>query len=139
MTTIHCEIVSAEEAIFSGAIDMLVATGTQGDLGVSLGHAPLLTDLKPGPVRVVSGDDEQIFYVSGGFIEIQPNVVTLLADTAVRADDLDEAAAVEAQQAAEHAVANQHADMDYGKAAAELAAAAAQLRTIRQIRAKLGK
>ena len=139
MTTIHCEIVSAEEAIFSGAVEMLVATGSQGDLGVSHGHAPLLTDLKPGPVRIVTGDSEQIFYVSGGFIEIQPDVVTLLADTAVRADDLDEAAAIEAQKAAEHAVANQHADFDYGKAAAQLAAAAAQLRTIRQIRAKLGK
>lgn len=139
MSTIHCDIVSAEEAIFSGEVDMLVATGSQGELGISHGHAPLLTDLKPGPVRVMVADEEQIYYVSGGFIEVQPNVVTLLADTAVRADDLDEAAALEAQKAAEHAMTNQHADLDYGHAAAQLAMAAAQLRTIQQIRAKLGK
>lgn len=139
MSTIQCEIVSAEEAIFSGAVDMLVATGSQGEIGVSHGHAPLLTNLKPGPVRVVCGEEESLYYVSGGFIEIQPEVVTILADTAVRADDLDEAAALEAQKAAEHAMHNQSGDIDYSRAAAQLAAAAAQLRTIQQIRAKLGK
>lgn len=139
MSTIQCEIVSAEEAIFSGAIDTLVATGSQGDLGVSHGHAPLITNLKPGPVRVLNESEEQIFYISGGFLEVQPDVVTILADTALRADDLDEAAALEAKKQAEHAIANQSADLDYALAAAELAAAVAQLRTIQQIRAKLGK
>ena len=139
MSTILCEIVSAEEAIFSGAVDMLVANGSQGELGISHGHAPLLTNLVPGPVRVVIGEEESLYYVSGGFIEIQPSVVTILADTAVRAGDLDEAAALEAQKAAEHAMHNQTGEFDYSRAAAELAAAAAQLRTIQQIRKNLGK
>ena len=140
MAKIQCEIVSAEEALFSGEIDMLVAVGSLGDLGISQGHAALLTELKPGPIRLINGDDEeQIFYISGGFIEAQPNVVTVLADTALRADDLDEAAAQAAQEKAEEAITNQSGEMDYSLAAAELAAAAAQLRTIRQIRASLGK
>lgn len=139
MTTIQCEIVSAEEAIFSGAVETVIATGMLGDLGVSHGHSPLITGLKPGPVRVITDSEEQIYYVSGGFLEVQPDVVTILADTAIRADDLDEAAALEAQKAAEHDMANQSAELDYTRAAAELAAAAAQLRTISQIRKKLGK
>ncbi|RZV49632.1 MAG: F0F1 ATP synthase subunit epsilon [Pseudomonadales bacterium] len=140
MSTIQCEIVSAEEAIFSGAVETVIATGMLGDLGVSHGHSPLITGLKPGPVRVVTeGDQEQIYYVSGGFLEVQPDVVTILADTAIRADDLDEAAALEAQKAAEQDLANQSAELDYTRAATELAAAAAQLRTISQIRKKLGK
>ena len=139
MNKIQCEIVSAEEAIFSGEIDMLVAVGALGDLGISQGHAALLTDLKPGPIRLLNGDEEDIFYISGGFIEAQPDVVTVLADTALRADDLDEAAAQEAQLQAEQNIADNAAELDYTRAAAELAAAAAQLRTIRQIRAKLGK
>ena len=90
--TIHCDIVSAEEEIFSGLVEMLVATGEMGELGVSYGHAPLLTSLVPGPVRIVTqGGDEQVFYVSGGFLEVQPGVVSILADTALRADDVDEA------------------------------------------------
>lgn len=139
MSKIHCDIVSAEESLYSGEVDMLVAVGSQGDLGIGYGHAALLTDLVPGPIRLVSGDSEEIFYISGGFIEVQPKTITVLADTALRADDMDEAAALEAQEAAEKAIQNQSADMDYSLAAAELAAAAAQLRTIRQIRAKLGK
>lgn len=139
MSKIQCEIVSAEEAIFSGEIDMLVAVGSLGDLGISQGHAALLTDLKPGPIRLLNGEEEDIFYISGGFIEAQPDVVTVLADTALRADDLDEAAAQEAQSQAEQELADNAAELDYTRAAAELAAAAAQLRTIRQIRAKLGK
>jgi F-type H+-transporting ATPase subunit epsilon len=139
MATIQCDIVSAEEAIYSGEIDMLIAAGTMGDLGVSAGHSALLTGLQPGPVRVISNDDEQIFYVSGGFLEIQPNVVTILADTAIRADDLDEAAAQEAQKRAEQDMTNQSGELDYTRAAAELAAAVAQLRTIQQIRKKMGK
>lgn len=140
MSTIQCEIVSAEEAIFSGPVETVIATGMLGDLGVSHGHSPLITGLKPGPVRVLAeGQEEQIYYVSGGFLEVQPDVVTILADTAIRADDLDEAAALEAQKTAEHDLANQSAELDYTRAAAELAAAAAQLRTISQIRKKLGK
>ncbi len=139
MATIQCDIVSAEEEVFSGAIDMVIATGMMGDLGVSAGHSPLLTGLKPGPIRVMIDEEEQIFYVSGGFLEVQPSVVTILADTAIRADDLDEAAALEAQKHAEHAVANQNGELDYSRATAELAIAAAQLRTIAQIRKKLGK
>lgn len=139
MATIQCDIVSAEEAIYSGEIDMLIAAGTMGDLGVSAGHSALLTGLQPGPVRVISNDDEQVFYVSGGFLEVQPNVVTILADTAIRANDLDEAAAQEAQKRAEQDMTNQSGELDYTRAAAELAAAVAQLRTIQQIRKKLGK
>lgn len=139
MASIQCEIVSAEEAIFSGEVEMIIATGLAGDLGVSAGHSPLLTGLKPGPVRVISGDEEQIFYVSGGFLEVQPNIVSILADTAIRADDLDEVAAAEAQKRAEHDMANQSGELDYSRATAELAAAVAQLRTIQQIRKKMGK
>ncbi|MFT3929317.1 MAG: F0F1 ATP synthase subunit epsilon [Spongiibacteraceae bacterium] len=138
--TLHCDIVSAEEAIFSGLAEMVVAHGTLGDLGIEYGHAPLLTALEPGSVRVkVQGGEEQIYYVSGGFLEVQPGVVTILADTAVRAGDLDEAAAIEAQKTALHSLSEKQAEIDYGRAAAELAAAAAQLRTIQQIRKKMGK
>ena len=92
--TIHCDIVSAEEEIFSGLVEMLVATGSEGELGVTYGHAPLLSALVPGPVRIVTQNgDEQVYYVSGGFLEVQPGVVSILADTAIRADDVDEAAA----------------------------------------------
>ena len=139
MASIQCDIVSAEEAIFSGDVEMVIATGAMGDLGISAGHSALITGLKPGPVRVLIDDDEQIFYVSGGFLEVQPNVVTILADTAMRADDLDEAAALEAQKQAEHDAANRSGEMDYSRATADLAAAVAQLRTIQQIKKKLGK
>ena len=138
--TIHCDIVSAEKAIFSGLVEMVVAHGSLGDLGIAHGHAPLLTELKPGPVRVITqSGEEQIFYVSGGFLEVQASTVSVLADTAVRADDIDEAAAVEAQKAAEAALANQHGEFDYGRAAAQLAEAAAQLRTIQGLRKKMGR
>ena len=103
--TVHCDIVSAEKAIFSGLVELVVAHGSLGDLGIAHGHAPLLTELKPGPVRVLTqSGEEQIFYVSGGFLEVQASTVTVLADTAVRAHDIDEAAAVEAQKAAEAAL-----------------------------------
>ncbi|MFT4823488.1 MAG: F-type H+-transporting ATPase subunit epsilon [Halioglobus sp.] len=138
--TIHCDIVSAEEEIFSGLVEMLVANGDIGELGVSYGHAPLLTSLVPGPVRVITqGGDEEIFYVSGGFLEVQPGVVSILADTALRADDMDEAAAEEARKEAEQALANQSGDFDYGRAAARLAEAAAQLATLRKIRSRSGR
>jgi F-type H+-transporting ATPase subunit epsilon len=138
--TIHCDIVSAEEEIFSGLVEMLVATGSLGELGISYGHAPLLTSLIPGPVRVVTqGGEEDIFYVSGGFLEVQPGVVSILADTAIRAADVDEAAAEEARQAAEQALANQSGEFDYSRASSQLAEAAAQLLTIQKIRRKAGK
>ncbi|WP_372879813.1 F0F1 ATP synthase subunit epsilon [Spongiibacter marinus] len=138
--TIHCDIVSAEEEIFSGRAKLIVANGIQGDLGVTYGHAPLLTTLEPGPVRLVlDNGEEQVYYVSGGYLEVQPNVVSILADTALRADDLDEAAALEAQKQAQHAMTNQSADIDYSRAAAQLAAATAQLRTLQQIRKAMGK
>ncbi len=138
--TVHCDIVSAEKAIFSGLVEMVIAHGSLGDLGIAHGHAPLLTELKPGPVRVLTqSGEEQIYYVSGGFLEVQASTVTVLADTAVCAQDIDEAAAVEAQKAAEAALANQHGEFDYGRAAAQLAEAAAQLRTIQGLRKKMGR
>jgi len=138
--SVHCDIVSAEQAIFSGLVELLVAHGSLGDLGVGPGHAPLLTSLKPGPIRVkLQGGEEQIYYVSGGFLEVQSNTITVLADTAVRADDVDEAAAIEAQKAAEAALTNQAGEFDYGRAAAQLAEAAAQLRTIQALRKKMGR
>ena len=138
--SVHCDIVSAEEAIFSGMVELLVAHGSLGDLGVGPGHAPLLTSLKPGPVRVkLQGGEEQIYYVSGGFLEVQSTTITVLADTAVRADDVDEAAAIEAQKAAEAALTKQAGEFDYGRAAAQLAEAAAQLRTVQALRKKMGR
>jgi F-type H+-transporting ATPase subunit epsilon len=137
--TVHCDIVSAEEELFSGLAEMVIVHGAQGDLGVLMGHAPLLSSLKPGPVRVIKqGGAEEIFYVSGGFVEIQPNMVKVLADTAIRAKDLDEAAAKEAIKAAEKAIQDNGANFNYSAASARLAAAAAQLRTISELRKKYG-
>lgn len=133
--TIHCDIVSAEKEIYSGLVELVVAHGSLGDLGVAYGHAPLLSSLNPGPVRITKQNgEEEIFYVSGGFLEVQPGTVSILADSALRADDIDEAAALEAQRIAEEEIANVNADMDYGATAARLAEAAAQLRAIQQLR-----
>lgn len=133
--TMHCDIVSAEESIFSGRVEMIVAAGSLGDLGVAPGHAPLLTALIPGPVRLIKeGGEEEVFYVSGGYLEVQRGVATLLADTALRADDVDEAAALEAKEEAERAMAKQGAEFEYSAAAAQLAEAAAQLRALRQLK-----
>ena len=133
--TIHCDIVSAENSIFSGRVEMVVASGTLGDLGIVPGHAPLITGLIPGPVRLVKdGGDEEVFYVSGGYLEVQSSVVTLLTDVALRADDVDEVAAVEAMEEAERAMRDSKAELDYGAAAAQLAEAAAQLRALRQLK-----
>ncbi|PCH63176.1 MAG: F0F1 ATP synthase subunit epsilon [SAR86 cluster bacterium] len=133
--TMHCDIVSAEKQIFSGLVEMLVAAGSLGDLGIAPGHAPLLTGLIPGPVKLVlQGGEEEIFYVSGGFLEVQRGVVTLLADTAVRADAVDEAAAIAAVEDAERAITNHNAEFDYSRAASQLAEAVAQLRTLKQLR-----
>lgn len=138
-TSFHCDIASAEDRIFSGEIESLVAAGSLGDLGIYPGHAPLLTALIPGPVRIIlAGGEEEIYYVSGGFLEVQPGTVNILADTAIRAHDVDEATAEKARQEAEAAIANQDAEFEYSKAAAQLAEAAAQIRTIQQLRKKLG-
>jgi F-type H+-transporting ATPase subunit epsilon len=137
--TVQCNIVSAEREIFSGLVEMLIATGTLGDLGISYGHAPLLTGLEPGPVRVIKqGGEEEVFYVSGGFLEVQPYSITVLADTAVRAGDVDEAAALQAQQSARQELSNKSSEFDFSRAAVQLAEASAQLRTLQAIRKKAG-
>ena len=138
--TIHIHIVSAESEIFSGTANMVFAPAEMGEVGIAPRHTPLLTRLKPGEVRVqMDGQDEQFFYVSGGMLEIQPHVVTVLADTAIRATDLDEAAAIQAKERAERAMDDKQSDFDYAKAQAELAEAVAQLRTINSIRQKAGR
>lgn len=134
--TIQCEIVSAESSVYSGSAEQVVAAGIMGDLGILAGHTPLLTELAPGPVRVLTEQGEEHFYVSGGFIEVQPDKVIVLADAAVRAADLDEAAAEEARQHALKNMEEKSAEMDYSRATAELAEATAQLRTINQLRRK---
>ena len=137
--TVHCDIVSADESLFSGLVEMIVATGSLGELGINAGHAPLLSDLRPGPVRIIKQNgEEEIYYLSGGYLEVQPNNISILADTAVRADDIDEAAAAEAVKDAETALANQTGEIEYSKAAAMLAESAAQLRTVQTLRKKLG-
>ena len=104
--TVHCDIVSAEGEIFSGLVEMVIAHGNLGDIGIAPGHAPLITDLKPGPIRLVKlGGEAEVFYISGGFLEVQPSMVKVLADTVQRAADIDEAAAQLALQAAEKALA----------------------------------
>lgn len=138
--TVHCDIVSAEKQIFSGLVELVVAAGTEGDLGIAYGHAPLLSGLQPGPIRVVTqSGEEEVFYISGGYVEVQPHAVTVLADTALRAEDMDEAAALQAKEDAEKNIANRGAEFDYSAAAAQLAEASAQLRTLQAIRKKMGK
>ncbi len=138
--TVHCDIVSAEQAIFSGLVELLVANATEGEVGIEYGHAPFLSGLKPGPVRVKKQNgDEEVYYVSGGYLEVQPHAVTILADTALREGEMDEEAAKEAIRQAEHALKEQPEGMDYSRAAAQLAEATAQLRTLRAIRKTLGK
>jgi F-type H+-transporting ATPase subunit epsilon len=133
--TIHVDIVSAEAEIFSGTANMVFAPAEMGEVGIAPRHTALLTRLKPGEVRVqMEGQEEQFFYVSGGILEIQPHVVTVLADTALRAKDLDEAAALRVKERAEKAIADKASDFDYAKAQAELAEAAAQLQAIQRMR-----
>lgn len=129
--SVNLNVVSAEEELFSGSIESLQITGSEGELGIMPGHAPLLTSLKPGMARIVKkGGDEEVIYLSGGMLEVQPNSVTVLADIAVRGGDLDEQAAEEAKQRAQEKL-NAHGDgVDYAEAAAELARAVAQLRVI---------
>ena len=134
--TLHVDIVSAEEEIFSGTATMVFAPAEMGEVGISPRHTPQLTRLKPGEVRVQSDGEEQSFFVSGGMLEVQPHVVTVLADTAIRADSLDEAQAMEAKERAEKMLSDKSADIDYAKAQAELAESMAQLSTIRKLREK---
>lgn len=133
--TIHVEIVSAEGNIFSGEANMLVAAAEGGDVGIAPGHAAYISRLKPGEVRVLrDGEEEQPFYISGGIIEVQPKSVTVLSDTAVRAHDLDEAQALQAQERARSAMADKQSAVDYAKAQLELQEAVAQLQTIQRLR-----
>ena len=132
MTT-HLDVVSAEESLFSGRIESLQISGSEGELGIMPGHAPLLTSLKPGMARIVKqGGAEEVIYLSGGMLEVQPNSVTVLADTATRGGDLDEQAALEAKQRAEQHISNAAGDVNYAEVAAELAKAVAQLRVIQE-------
>ncbi len=134
MSTMQVEVVSAEHEIFSGEAAMLIATAEAGELGIYPQHTPLLTNLKPGDVRIqLENGEEQVIYVSGGILEVTPKKITVLSDTAIRADDLDEAAALEAQRKAEQALKDSNADIDFARAKAELAQAAAQLQALKKM------
>ena len=133
--TFHVDVVSAEEEIFSGLVEMLFAPGEMGDLGIMPRHSPLLTSLKPGELRLQLPDgDDQYIYVSGGMLEVQPHIVTVLSDTAVRAKDIDEAAALEAKEAAENALKDQKGEIDFALAESQLAEAVAQLHMLKKLK-----
>ncbi|MEQ1838668.1 MAG: F0F1 ATP synthase subunit epsilon [Candidatus Nitrotoga sp.] len=134
--TFHVDVVSAEEAIFSGLAEMIVVPGQMGELGIYPRHAPLLTRIKPGSVRLrlPNQTEDMLIYVSGGMLEVQPNIVTVLADTAIRSGDLDEARALEAKRLAEEAIKNRSTEIDFAQAQAELVEAVAQLQAIQKIR-----
>jgi F-type H+-transporting ATPase subunit epsilon len=132
--TIHVDIVSAEGQLFAGDVNMVFAPAAEGEIGIAPRHAPLLTTLKAGEVRVQIGGESQSFYVGGGALEVQPNNVTILADTAARAADLDEAAAQDAKRRAEAAMASRPSEQERAEAIAELARAIAQLRVIERLR-----
>ena len=137
MSTILCSIVSAEKEIFSEDVAMVVATGTMGELGITPGHTQLLTGIKPGPVKVVKENgEEEVFFLSGGFIEVQPDTITLLSDVSIRAEDIDEEQAEKAREQAEKIRDNADSDLDFSRARAELAEAAARLQTLRKMRKK---
>lgn len=137
--TLHVDIVSAEKEIYSGTAEMVFAPLVTGEVGILPRHAPLIARMKPGEVRVRTATEELSFYVSGGLLEVQPYVVTVLADTALRAKDLDEAAALKAKQRAEDLLQSRQADVDYARAQAELAEAVAQLRTLQKLRQQAHK
>lgn len=134
--TVHCDVVSAEEEIFSGLVEIAVFPGESGELGILPRHTPLLTRIKPGTIRlkVQNQVEFELVYVSGGMLEVQPDRITVLADTAIRAHDLDEAKALDAKKRAEEALSNRQAEMDYALAEIELAQAVAQLQTIQRLR-----
>ena len=137
--TVHVDIVSAEKEIFSGTAEMVFAPAEMGEVGISPRHAPMITRLNPGEVRVKIDDKEsQPFFISGGILEVQPHLVTILADTAIRAKDIDEAAALEAKARAEEALADKSGKMDYATAQAQLAQAIMQLRTLDRLRKRGG-
>ena len=137
MSLIQCNIVSPEGELFSGEIEMLTADGGDGEIAITPRHAPLLTNLKPGPVKLVlEGGTEEVFFASGGFLEVQPGVITLLTDVAERASDIDEAEAERAKELAERELKDQKTEMDYSLAAAQLAEAAARLKALQKLRKK---
>ncbi|MEM7466026.1 MAG: F0F1 ATP synthase subunit epsilon [Pseudomonadota bacterium] len=137
---VQVEIVSAEQEIFSGEAEMVFAPAILGEVGIAPGHTPMLTQLGPGEVRLeVAGSDDQAFYISGGMLEVQPKVVTILSDTALRAEDLDEAAVMKAKEEAERAMQESDAKMDYATALAQSAEVAAQLQTIQRLRRRSGR
>ena len=135
--TMHVNIVSAEQEIYSGTVTQVFAPAEMGEVGIMPRHAPMLSTLKPGVVRVISQEgDEQTFFVSGGILEIQPHVVTILSDTALRAADIDESAALEAKSRAEAAMKDKASDLDYAKAKSELIEAVAQIEALKKLRKK---
>jgi F-type H+-transporting ATPase subunit epsilon len=136
--TVHVDVVSAEESIFSGLAEFVVLPGEVGELGIYPGHMPLMTRIKPGAVRLkLQGQErEELIFVAGGILEVQPGLVTVLADTAIRGPDLDEAKAIEAKRKSEEAMANRSSEVDYARAQAELAEAVAQLQAIQRLRKK---
>ena len=136
--TIHVDVVSAEESIYSGEAEFVVLPGEAGELGIYPRHMPLITRIKPGAVRIkpAGGGEEQLIFVAGGILEVQPKVITVLADTAIRGKDLDEAMANEAKAAAEEAMKNAKSDIDFAKAQGEFAAMAAQIAALRKFRGK---
>lgn len=137
MNTIHVDVVSAEESIFSGEAKFVALPGESGELGILPGHIPLITRIKPGAVRIEKADGgEEFVFVAGGILEVQPHLITVLSDTAIRGHDLDEAKASEARKAAEEAVKNAKSDIDLAKATSELAVMAAQIAALRKYRQK---
>jgi len=136
--TVHCDVVSAEQSLFSGLVEMVIVSGVEGELGISYGHAQLLTALKPGPVRIIKkGGEEEVLFVSGGYAEVQPSMVTILADVAER--EIDEEAAQKAREEAAHALHKAPSEIDYARISAQLAEAEARLRTLQAIRKAAGK
>ena len=135
MATLQCNVVSTKETIYSGEISMLIATGVEGEVGILPGHIPFITLLKPGTMQIkTSNGNDEMVYVSGGVLEVQPHLVTVLADTAVRANDLDEAKILEARRHAEQTLQNQKADIDTSAASAALAESLAQLQTLKKFK-----
>ncbi len=133
----NLDVVSAEKHLFSGSVKAVQITGSEGELGIMAGHTPLLTAIKPGMIRITkANDDEEVIYLSGGMLEIQPTMVTVLADTAIRGMDLDRAKAEEAKRRAEHKILNKHNDIDFAQASSDLAKAVAQLRVLEVIKRK---
>jgi len=137
MSIMHLDIVSAEEEIFSGNVKNIIASAIMGEVGIYPKHTPMITPLKPGEVKIITEENEEkLFFISGGVIEVQPDIVTVLADTAIRGKDLDEAKAIESKKRAEEALADKSDNIDAAKALAELAQAAAQLKMIDAMRKK---